>query len=296
MNNQQSNQNKNSVKEQTTEFYNLSERLLNSGDAYWGNLGFWEYANDYSMACEALAHQLAIKVNLSEHSRILDAGFGCGDQLLLWLEKYRVEFLCGVNYSVSQTQLAKQRLINSENTNTKPEFLIQGDVTGFLNPSSWSCSPLNHENVNTVLALDCAYHFPSRKRFFTDSFDVLNRSVGGGSIGLTDIVLAETSLSWGKRLILNSMLNVSRIPTENIITLTEYHDQLQQVGFEEIESQDISEHVFEPFGDWLTSSGMNGRKLKGNVGAWLKYKVTATFLAWAFRKQVLRYIVISARA
>lgn len=295
MNNQQSIKNQQSTRKQATEFYDLSERLLNSGDAYWGNLGFWECANDYSEACEALAHQLALKVNLTEESRILDAGFGCGDQLLLWLKKYRVEFLCGVNYSVSQTQLAKQRLVDSENTSANPEFLIQGDVTDLLSPPSWGCSPLSHENINTVLALDCAYHFPSRKLFFTDSFNVLSKSEGRGRIGLTDIVLADAPLSWGKRWILNAMLNASGIPQENIVTLAEYNDQLQQAGFKQVDSQDISEYVFEPFGHWLKSNKAARGKLKGNSSAWLKYKVTAAFLAWAYKKQVLRYVVVSAR-
>lgn len=278
-----------------SEFYDLSERLLNSGDAYWGNLGFWKCANDYSMACEALAHQLAIKVNLCEESRVLDAGFGCGDQLLLWLGKYRVEFLCGVNYSVSQTKLAKQRLVDSGSTNINLDCFIQGDVSDLLGPALWGEILIKDYLINTVLALDCAYHFPSRKQFLADSYKLLSTSEVG-RIGLTDIVLADEVLSWGKKVILHSMLYLSRIPKSNIVTLSEYSNQLLQAGFEQIGSQNISEHVFEPFGAWLTSSKVGRRKLKGNIGAWLKYKVTAAFLAWAYRKQVLRYVIISAQA
>ncbi len=308
--------NQSSTKNQTSEFYDLSERLLNSGDAYWGNLGYWQAGDDYSTACEGLAHQLANAVNLNQDSRILDAGFGCGDQLLLWLKDYNIQFLCGINYSVSQTVLAKQRLkqfelrqfelrqsqANTDGTNlSSSDNIFQGDVADLKNGLAVAC-----KDINTILALDCAYHFPSRKNFFDDSFQILkssaktkqkNNDINSSTafIGLTDIVLADAPLSWGKRMLLNIMLSASRIPKDNIVTLAEYQGQLQQAGFDHVTSEDISEFVFEPFGNWLKSSKDADHKLRGNRSAGLKYRVTAAFLAWAYRNNVLRYIVISAR-
>ena len=293
-----------STKKQTSEFYDLSERLLNGGDAYWGNLGYWQAGDDYSTACEGLAHQLANAVNLNQDSRILDAGFGCGDQLLLWLKDYNIQFLCGINYSVSQTVLAKQRLKQfelSQSQASASDNIFQGDVADLKNGLAVAC-----KDINTILALDCAYHFPSRKNFFNDSFQILKSSAktnqdnngintSTACIGLTDIVLADAPLSWGKRMLLNIMLSASRIPKDNIVTLAEYQGQLQQAGFDCIASEDISEFVFEPFGNWLKSSKDAVHKLRGHRSAGLKYRVTAAFLAWAYRNEVLRYIVISAR-
>jgi hypothetical protein len=315
MNNQSSTKDQSTTKKLASEFYDLSERLLNSGDAYWGNLGYWKVGDDYSTACEGLAHQLAAAVNLNQDSCVLDAGFGCGDQLLLWLKDYNIQFLCGINYSVSQTVLAKQRLkqfelsqsqANTDGTNlSSSDNIFQGDVADLKNGLAVLCSEAN-KNINTILALDCAYHFPSRKIFFDDSFQILKSSAktnqdnngikaSTACIGLTDIVLANAPLSWGKRMLLNIMLSASRIPKDNIVTLTEYRDQLQQAGFDCIASEDISEFVFEPFGNWLKSSRDADHKLRGNRSAGLKYRVTAAFLAWAYRNNVLRYIVISAR-
>ena len=316
MNNQSSTKDQSSTKNQTSEFYDLSERLLNSGDAYWGNLGYWQAGDDYSMACEGLARQLATAVNLNQDSRILDVGFGCGDQLLLWLKDYNIQFLCGINYSVSQTVLAKQRLkqfelsqfeLSQSQANTdgaslsSSDNIFQGDVADLKNGLAVAC-----KNINTILALDCAYHFPSRKNFFDDSFQILKSSAtanqdnngikaSAACIGLTDIVLANAPLSWGKRMLLNIMLSASRIPQDNIVTLAKYKDQLKQAGFDCIASEDISEFVFEPFGNWLKSSKDADHKLRGNRSAGLKYRVTAIFLAWAYRNNVLRYVVISAR-
>lgn len=302
-------------KNRVSEFYDLSERLLNSGDAYWGNLGYWQEGDDYSKACENLAHCLASAVGLNECSRVFDAGFGSGDQLLLWLKEYRIQFLCGINYSCSQTILAKQRIQQqvpfrdsdqSSNNLTHGEagysdFIIQGDVAD-LNSSR----VVKHKDINTVLALDCAYHFPSREAFFKDCFQMLEptkikeqalESTKGSvpRIGLTDIVLASSELNWFKRRVLNLMLKFSQIPQRNIVTLEEYKRQLQGAGFSHITSQDISEAVFEPFGNWIKLNKQAAENLRGNRLAWLKYRVTGKFLTWAYRENVLRYIVIGAR-
>jgi cyclopropane fatty-acyl-phospholipid synthase-like methyltransferase len=282
-------------KEPVSEFYDLSERILNTGDCFWGNLGYWQQGSDYSTACAHLARSLAQAVDLDQNSWVLDAGFGCGDQLLLWMREYQVEFLCGINYSVSQTELAQQRL-QQAGFKATANSIHQGNITELdrhLKPHT--------QNINRILALDCAYHFPSRKQFIADSYRILKASENDGSrkkIGFTDIVLANTSsgeaLPWRKRILLNTMLRLSHIPQENIMTLQEYEQQLQQSGFEQVSSQDISEQVFLPFGHWLVSQENRIKKSTGKRSIWLKYKVTSVFLAWAYNNQILRYVIISA--
>lgn len=281
------------------EFYNLSERLLNSGSSYWGNLGYWKSATDYSSACEDLAHQLAEAVSLNENSRIFDAGFGCGDQLLMWLKHYKVKIVSGINYSNSQTFLAKKRLDQAGFYQTA-QSIIQGDVAN-LN----KYVEFNKASINAVLALDCAYHFPSRKQFFKDSFSLLKQSEESQSsyvsqpvLGLTDIILAHAKISWGKKILLNTMLTVSNIPKENIVTLQQYECELKQAGFKHIQAKDISDYVFDPFGCFikkeLAGRGEIKENLKGQMSARIKYKMTAIFLHWAYRHNILRYVVIKA--
>jgi ubiquinone/menaquinone biosynthesis C-methylase UbiE len=284
-------------KEPVSEFYDLSERILNTGDCYWGNLGYWQQGSDYSTACTHLARRLAQAVDLDQNSWVLDVGFGCGDQLLLWMREYQVEFLCGINYSVSQTELAQQRL-QQAGFKEAANSIHQGNITEL------DCHLETHtQNINRILALDCAYHFPSRKQFIADSYRMLKASKNDNyckKIGFTDIVLANTAsgkaLPWGKRILLNTMLRLSQIPQENIITLQEYEQQLQQSGFEQVSSQDISEQVFLPFGYWLVSQKGRIKKSTGKRSIWLKYKVTSVFLAWAYNNEILRYVVISATA
>jgi ubiquinone/menaquinone biosynthesis C-methylase UbiE len=286
-------------KEPVSEFYDLSERILNTGDLYWGNLGYWQQGSDYSTACAHLARSLAEAVDLDQNSWVFDAGFGCGDQLLLWMREYHVEFLCGINYSVSQTELAQQRL-QQAGFKESASNLYQGNITE-LNHYLDRHLESHTKNINRILALDCAYHFPSRKQFIEDNYRLLKASKNNGyskKIGFTDIVLANTAsgkaLPWRKRILLNTMLRLSQIPQKNIITLQEYEQQLHQSGFEQVSSQDISEHVFLPFGYWLVSQEDRIKKSTDKRSIWLKYKVTSVFLAWAYNNDILRYVIISA--
>lgn len=299
------------------EFHDLSERLLNSGESYWGNLGYWvcRCGNcDYSAACEALAHKLAQTVSLNEESRVFDAGFGCGDQLLLWLNDYNIEFLSGINYSTSQTEWAQKRLVAAQYIKVA-EHMVVGSAVELARYEVFK-----NKQINTVLALDCAYHFPSRAAFFCASFDLLteNHSIrhinidnnAKGKIALTDLVLVDEPQSWWKTLVLNVMFGLSRIPRENMVTLTEYKEQLATAGFENICCEDISREVFVPFADWINRGWISKELINSaeitnqqaaispvelnSKSAKIKYKVTAAFLKWAYRHKLLRYVVVKA--
>ena len=279
-----------------TEFHDLSEKILNTGDQYWGNLGYWQPDDDYSTACKGLANQLAVAASLNTNSRVLDVGFGCGDQLLLWLDEYHIESLCGINYSFSQTTVAQQRLVINGYLEAADNIHC-ADVGKLLALPQLKAANLNQ--INTVLALDCAYHFPSREQFVRDSFTLLKESNNSQPkrIVLTDIVLAKdfNQLSGLKKALLKGMLWLSRIPQNNIVTEKNSIKKLYDIGFKQVNSEDISESVFLPFGAWLASEENRIKAAASTRSIWLKYKVTTTFLAWAYRKNVLRYVVLTAK-
>jgi microcystin synthetase protein McyJ len=277
----------------SVEFHDLSEKILNSGSSYWGNLGYWQSPNDYSSACSALADALAHAVELDQTSHVFDAGFGCGDQLLLWLKTYQVSSIQGLNYSESQTSVAQQRL-SDQGFTTAAKNIRYGSVTdmcdeGFLLPDDSQST----DEVNTVLALDCAYHFPSRADFLRSSYQLLNDT---GRIGLTDILLSDSHSTLWQRFILRTMLFLSNIPAKNIVPLSRYEDELIRAGFDNISIQDISAQVFTPFSDWLkVFKESEGRERSKSRLVWLKYDITAKFLEWADRNDILHYAVISAK-
>ncbi len=275
------------------EFHDLSEKFLNRDNQYWGNLGYWQYSHDYSSACEALAVVLAEASLLDKDSKVLDAGFGCGDQLLLWLDKYQVNTVAGINYSHCQTQVAKTRLIEAGYSETAKQIHF-GSVAELEQRSKKLDLTLGQGEINRIIALDCAYHFPCRKHFFQSSAGLITSN---GRIGLTDILLADNKLSVLESILLKTMLFLSRIPTENIIRRSDYEDQLIEAGFRDVQVKDISEHVFTPFAQWLAiyKQQVKAEKVKKlPLLFWLKYDVTAKFLTWAYRKNILNYVVVSA--
>lgn len=273
-----------------SEFHDLGEIALNEGDEAWGNLGYWEDESEYSASCSALARLLGDAAELDSSSIVMDAGFGCGDQLLLWRDHYKVTQIFGINYSQSQTELAKGRLQDAGSKFT-PDLaspqLQYGDVT---DPRTWDFDYIGGR-PDRVLALDCAYHFPSRFEFWKLSEKYLQPH---GKVTITDFMLSNnhqpTSLN---HRLLQWMLARSQIPTANMITEKTYVEQMRQAGFEHVVILDISEPVMPGFSKWWRRyrKETDGQKLPWRSR--LKYGMTAWFLDWAWRKQVLRYCLIN---
>lgn len=266
------------------EFFDLAELPLNSPDQAWGNLGYWREADDYSSACRELAVLLGERLALSSESVVFDAGFGCGDQLLLWLQQFQVGQLFGVNFSSSQTAYALSQL---QRRGLAPQAEIsEGCVES---AAAWSAVEASEQPVNRVIALDCAYHFPSRQNFFTKANQLLPDA---GRIGLTDFVLGD-GFRGRAGLLGGLMFRLSKIPRGNMVTESQYRDELAAAGFKAIEIEDISAEVMPKFGQWLRGFKRDNLRIMPRA-QWLKYDGTARFLAWAYRKKLLRYVVVIA--
>ena len=89
------------------------------------------------------------------------------------------------------------------------------------------------------------------------------------------------------------MLRASRIPRRNIVTLARYTEGLADNGFGGIEVRDLSEQVMLGFSSWWERyrEGISQLPMRSR----LKYGITARFLRWAYRNNVLRYVALSAR-
>lgn len=268
------------------EFHDLAERQLNhesGGATAWGNFGDWQTAQTYPAACTALADQLGTRLALSARSRVMDVGFGCGDQLLHWVRHYGVRQLAGLNLSSSQTDFARQRLADAGHPNIAAALMV-GSARDLVPRATAG----GQARPDTVIALDCAYHFESRTRFLTDAANVL---APGGQLGVTDLVLARDTRPWRHAAALMFMTRSARIPRANLVTADTYRAQWRQAGFAEPAFVDISEQVMLPFGDWLRRYKQSlAPALRARIN-WRKYDATAAFMRWACRERVLRYIV-----
>ncbi|KAF8912719.1 hypothetical protein CPB84DRAFT_1742213 [Gymnopilus junonius] len=115
---------------------------------------------------------------------------------------------------------------------------------------------------DSILALDCAYHFSTRQRFLQQSFQNL---APGGYIALADICFSATALQSRRTKILTSVLRL--MPAENLISTEGYVSQMNDVGYEDVILQDITDNVFPGFSAFLKSRQW-GWKLFGLVIDW----------------------------
>jgi len=94
--------------------FRTDELKLNDEDKYglsWANLGFWNGNHSYSKAGRNLAIELGKSLKLSEKDRVLDVGFGLGEQLLLWHSFFQINSIVGINPSNIQNDYAQSRII-----------------------------------------------------------------------------------------------------------------------------------------------------------------------------------------
>lgn len=266
------------------EFHDLSEALLNAESGHqtlWGNLGFWQSATTYPDACQALADKLASAVQLKGEDNVVDIGFGCGDQLLHWIKQYQVTTLSGQNLSLSQTEFALDRL-RKNGHEAIADQLYQGSCEKFGAPLK-----IHLASASVVLSLDCAYHFPERKRLFKRLYDL---TPGTCRYGFTDILLARRP-GFIEKIILTFMLTLSRIPHENLMQRKYHQAQLLNCGWKNVTYEDITDDVFTPFVSWLQRYKVK-QVSQGCEANWQKYSGTAWFLNWAAKRKLLQYHIV----
>ena len=76
----------------------------------WLNLGYWKTARTYPDACADMARKLAAAARLRKGDVVLDAGFGFGEQDLLFAHELQVAKIIGVNVTELHVNVARQRV------------------------------------------------------------------------------------------------------------------------------------------------------------------------------------------
>lgn len=248
----------------------------------WLNMGYWKNTSVFPEACQALALKLIRAADSQAGGRILDVGHGSGESLILLLshpDVPRPSKLSGItslpaHHQRSRDRIASMRLRNSGIIEPK---LYLGDAVYRLGREDHPLSPNNADMYDSILALDCAYHFHTRRDFLRQS---LSHLAPGGRIALADICfpMSWKTISLGTRALL-TVLNV--IPKENIVSLDEYEADMRNMGYVDVKIEDISEEVFPGFIRFLKSRGW---------GWWIFGRVMSEFAGRA------RFVVVSGCA
>jgi hypothetical protein len=307
--------------------YGLDHAVLNANvtlGTMWMNMGYWETEKNFPGAARALTLEVLRRAGLDPLSeepergaghqllaqrRVLDIGFGCGDQILIMAEIPALAEYIGLTTSYPQLQYTQVRL--SHLLDCPSETQEQSRFSIFLEdaaePELWRPEVLtaitrlsftNH-TTNTeawMLGLDVFYHLkPSREPLFKYAYSHLH-----GSIAAFDLMLASPGESgaasgWASKLILFLISQLGSMPYTNFITIDEYMAQLVTVGYDsnDIEVTDITEHVFTPLADFLERRDVELQTILGTgIG---KFKISKWMFRWFASNGLVRAKIVIAR-
>lgn len=212
-----------------------------------------------------------------------DVGYGSGESLIFQLISPllpRPSSLTGITTlkaQYDQSQIRVNKLLEEKDIKI-PVTLYHGDAIFRPGATNHPLDPSSPPKPFTlILALDCAYHFRSRRDFLIQS---LERLIPGGRIGLADICLEDSvpGSIWIRRVI--SGLGI--VPAENLVSMDQYESVLRDLGYEDIELEDISADVYPGFFAFLSPRG---------VGWWAFTKVMGLLV-----KSGIRFVIATASA
>ncbi|KAH9985377.1 S-adenosyl-L-methionine-dependent methyltransferase [Russula compacta] len=237
----------------------------------WLNMGFWKDTAVFPDACQALAFRLFQAAALQPDGRVLDVGHGSGDSILLQLshpEVAKPALLYGITSLASHHRRSRERVnsfLSSTNAlNKTPDVLLfEGDAVWRPGHKEHPLSPHFGREFDSILALDCAYHFDTRRAFLCQSFQ---RLAPGGCVALADLCF---SVSPGALLTLFLSGVLRTIPRSNMVTVGQYIQEMNEIGYEDVEVEDITPFVFPGFRNFLKRRGNLGGALAAMMG-WLQ--------------------------
>ncbi len=194
----------------------------------WLNLGYWKNARTYKDACQDMARLLAESGEFSNVDKLVDVGFGFGEQDILWAQEFNIKKIEGINITPLHVQVATQKVKNINLDN-----VINYEIGNAID------LPFDNKSVDRVVALESAFHFKPRTEFFKESYRVLNENgilAIADMVSLDDETVNKASQVKGRKEIF--------IPDENAISKSIYENQLKEAGFDIVSSFSIASYVY----------------------------------------------------
>jgi SAM-dependent methyltransferase len=169
-------------------FDDLIERIEKSPDSalsqafqrhvHWGYFSSPEKSDNslatFLVAAEEMSERVCRAGRVRNGARILDVGCGMGGTIAHLNEHLSGCQLVGLN--IDERQLAHAR------ETVKP---LSGNTIQFVHGDACAM-PFEDDRFDVVLALECIFHFPSRKTFFSEAHRVLKRP---GTLAISDFVI-----------------------------------------------------------------------------------------------------------
>lgn len=232
------------------------DRNVLGRETLYMNWGLWEPATrDLDEAARALVLQIGRLARINPDMRLLDVGFGFGDQLLDWCRHSDLRDSEGINICPEQTEIARRRLA-SAGLGDRVRVRVADAIA----------LPFEAGSFDAVTAIECASHFHTRERFFHEARRVLRPH---GRLVLADFIDTHRP---GRRQRFAQRLASKYwgFAPGSFCAAAEYRAMLEQVGFASVSIEPVTARVIPPGMRYARRRLWNAEQIRRmQPGAWL---------------------------
>lgn len=240
---------------------------------YWGPLDRADGSlTGFALAAERMSQLVCKAAGVTEGQRVLDVGCGWGGTIDSLNDALSGVSLTGLNIDGRQLERARRRV--RARAGNHVDF-VQGDACAM---------PFEDHGFDVVIALECAFHFPDRRRFLAESRRVLRP---GGRLVVADFLPAPAvvPLLPAQQLLFGRYMRHVLGPADVSYTVERYREVASAEGLALSYERDIT-------GGTLPTYPIL-RQLAAEMGAHARTaRFGVTALEWVSRLRLLRYLIL----